>query len=291
MPSWRGSATRSHSPNSKASEEVIAKSLVGDYRAEHLFTLDQSVIAYRRYQKLIAGCDKEIRRCLDHFKPATQPVSELGGSDQKGKPKSEDGVLRNEFKRVFRVDLKRIPGIRTGIAQTLFGEIGTDFTKFRSASGRSDRISPNSAVHQRSPRGWDCVRTTTSAAARFCGFYLSAHAGQTRTPESDHCCGTQTGPHRLPPDHYTARVRRLPIRRRSTPLRKTIGTQTTGQGARARIPTHPRAVSRDGSLREVVVPKGRAVAPSPSSRTTNPEDSITEIEHPMRKSRLVHRSG
>jgi len=32
----------------KASEEVIAKSLVGDYRPEHLFTLRQSLIAYRR---------------------------------------------------------------------------------------------------------------------------------------------------------------------------------------------------------------------------------------------------
>ncbi|HEY7616482.1 MAG TPA: IS110 family transposase [Terriglobales bacterium] len=119
----------------KASEEVIAKSLVGDYRAEHLFTLDQSVTAYRSYQKLIADCDKEIRRCLDQFKPPTQPASERGGNDQeKGKPKSDDGVLRGELRRVFGVDLTRIPGIRTGIAQTLFGEIGPDFNKFRSAA-------------------------------------------------------------------------------------------------------------------------------------------------------------
>ena len=32
------------------------------------------------------------------------------------------------------MDLTKIPGIRTGIAQMLFGEIGPDFTKFRSAS-------------------------------------------------------------------------------------------------------------------------------------------------------------
>jgi transposase len=32
------------------------------------------------------------------------------------------------------VDLTKIPGIRAGIAQMLFGEIGPDFTKFRSAS-------------------------------------------------------------------------------------------------------------------------------------------------------------
>lgn len=48
----------------KASEDSIAKSLVGDYRAEHLFTLRKSLAAYRSYQKLIADCDGEIQRSL-----------------------------------------------------------------------------------------------------------------------------------------------------------------------------------------------------------------------------------
>jgi hypothetical protein len=47
---------------------------------------------------------------------------------------SPDGGLRSELKRAFGIDLTMIPGIRTGIAQTLFGEVGPDFTKFRSAS-------------------------------------------------------------------------------------------------------------------------------------------------------------
>jgi transposase len=118
----------------KASEEVIAKSLVGDYRAEHLFTLRQSLKAYRSYQTLIADCDTEIRRCLDDFQPPTERPAATESADAKGKSVTNDGVLRNELKRVFGVDLTRIPGIRTGIAQTLFGEIGPDFTKFRSAS-------------------------------------------------------------------------------------------------------------------------------------------------------------
>ena len=37
----------------KASEEVIAKSLVGDYRPEHIITLRQSVGVYRSYQDLL----------------------------------------------------------------------------------------------------------------------------------------------------------------------------------------------------------------------------------------------
>lgn len=118
----------------KASEEVIAKSLVGDYRAEHVFTLRQSLKAYRSYQTLIDDCDAEIRRCLDDFKPPTETPAATGPTEPKGKGQSNDGVLRSELKRVFGVDLTKIPGIRTGIAQTLFGEIGPDFRKFRSAS-------------------------------------------------------------------------------------------------------------------------------------------------------------
>ena len=122
----------------KASEEVIAKSLVGDYRSEHLFTLRQSLRAYRSYQQLIDECDREIRAALDKFQP---PVT-MSGPDayvrppefRKTRAASADAGLRTELKRVFGVDLTKIPGIRTGIAQMLFGEIGPDFTKFRSAS-------------------------------------------------------------------------------------------------------------------------------------------------------------
>ena len=45
---------------SRASEETIMKSLVGDYRDEHLFTLRQSLVAYRHYQGLIEEVDKKV---------------------------------------------------------------------------------------------------------------------------------------------------------------------------------------------------------------------------------------
>jgi transposase len=119
----------------KASEAVIAKSLVGDYRPEHLFTLRQSLVAYHHYGKLIDDCDREIRRCLEGFKPPHLPDASEGGSQKsQSMTASPEGVLRSELNRVFGIDLTQIPGIRVGIAQTLFGEIGPDFTKFRSAS-------------------------------------------------------------------------------------------------------------------------------------------------------------
>ena len=119
----------------KASEESIVKSLVGDYRPEHLFTLRQSRDAYRSYQKLIDDCDREIRHCLEQFKPPHDPDAPTGSETKPpAKTPSAESILRSELKRVFSVDLTKIPGIRIGIAQTLFGEIGPDFTKFRSAS-------------------------------------------------------------------------------------------------------------------------------------------------------------
>ena len=120
----------------KASEAVIAKSLVGDYRHEHLFTLKQSVEAYQAYQKMIEDCDREIREHLEEFQPpatpSAPPTSDAEANNKKQPPTG--AILRSELHRVWGVDLTAIPGIRTGIAQTLFGEIGPDFTKFRSAS-------------------------------------------------------------------------------------------------------------------------------------------------------------
>jgi transposase len=118
----------------KASEEVIAKSLVGDYRPEHIFTLRQSLGVYRSYQKLIEECDHEIRRFLEEFKPPRPPEASAGDRQKEQSQPATEGGLGVELKRVFGVDLTKIPGIRVGIAQTLFGEIGPDFTKFRSAS-------------------------------------------------------------------------------------------------------------------------------------------------------------
>src|ERR1019366_9271069 len=54
-------------PRTKASKDTIAKSLVGDYRREHLFTLRQSLTGFRQNGQLIADCDVEIESLLKEF--------------------------------------------------------------------------------------------------------------------------------------------------------------------------------------------------------------------------------
>jgi hypothetical protein len=57
----------------KADEETIRKSLVGNWRAEHLFTLKQSREIFRHYQQQIVACDQEIEGLLGEFDPRVDP--------------------------------------------------------------------------------------------------------------------------------------------------------------------------------------------------------------------------
>jgi hypothetical protein len=57
-----GKLARLRDPRIKASKEVIRKSLEGNWRAEHVLVLRQSLSLYRSYRDQITGCDKEIER-------------------------------------------------------------------------------------------------------------------------------------------------------------------------------------------------------------------------------------
>jgi transposase len=122
----------------KASEETMVQALTGDYRAEHLFTLKQSLAAYRQYQKFMRACDLEIERQLKQFDakvdvkvaPLAPPKvrrKKLFGNE----PKYD---LRSYLYRILGVDLTAVPGISVLTAHTILAEVGPDISKFRSAS-------------------------------------------------------------------------------------------------------------------------------------------------------------
>ena len=122
----------------RASEEVVAKSLVGDYRREHLFTLRQSVVAYRQSQQLITECDQEIHRGLETLPSKVDPIqtplplAKPASKKRKGEEAGYD--LRAQHYRILGVDLTQIPGISSLIVHTILTEVGPEFSKFRSAS-------------------------------------------------------------------------------------------------------------------------------------------------------------
>lgn len=110
---------------------------MGDYRREHLFTLGQSLAAYRHYQGLIAACDREIEQYLEtsesNADPLEEPQSKSSGSQEPGSGRARLD-LQSHLYRIFGVDLTRVPGVHTLTAQTLQGEIGPDLSRFASAA-------------------------------------------------------------------------------------------------------------------------------------------------------------
>jgi transposase len=128
-------------PRIRASFETIAKSLVGDYRQEHLFTLRQSVDLYREYQKKIAACEAEMQRLMKSFEskadPSSLPIAKDSVKKCKVMPPAKALALREECYRILGVDLTTIPGIGVLHVQTIVAELGSDLSKFRSASAFS----------------------------------------------------------------------------------------------------------------------------------------------------------
>jgi len=123
-------------PRIRASKETVAKSLVGDFRPEHLFTLDQSLQAFRHYQGLIAACDQKMKTLLQDFDSQVNPIDNPLPPSTKGRLKTKEApsaTLRTELYRITGVDLTEIPGIQATTAHTLIAEIGTDMSKFPSA--------------------------------------------------------------------------------------------------------------------------------------------------------------
>jgi transposase len=129
-------------PRIRATHETIVKSLVGDYRPEHLFTLRQSVDLYREYQKRIKECEKEMQefmKSLDSKAESTAALPEAKDSVKKCKvmQPAKALALREEAYRILGVDLTTIPGISVLHVQTIVAELGGDISKFRSAGAFS----------------------------------------------------------------------------------------------------------------------------------------------------------
>ncbi len=162
----------------RASEETIAKSLVGDYRSEHLFTLRQSLKAYRQYQQLIAECDREIQSRLKTLPsktgteqralPAAKPIA------KKRNPNEPDFDLRGQHYRILGVDLTAVPGMSSLLIHTILGEVGPDLSKFRTASAFASWLGlcPDNEISGGKIL-WAGTRKVNNRAAK--AFRLAAH--------------------------------------------------------------------------------------------------------------------
>ena len=122
-------------PQVKASPEVIAKSLEGNWRPELLFVLGQEVEMYGMYQDRIAACDRELQQQLRVRASKVDLQAQPLGPRPKGKrargnaPKFD---LRTELYRISGVDWAQVDGIDVQVAQTVIAEVGVDLEAFPS---------------------------------------------------------------------------------------------------------------------------------------------------------------
>ena len=70
-----------------ASQEIVQKSLVGNWKHEHLFTLKQSRQIYQQYQDSITACDAEIEKLVVGFEPRVDPAERPLPPDRKENPR------------------------------------------------------------------------------------------------------------------------------------------------------------------------------------------------------------
>ena len=115
-------------PHCKASAEVIAQSLVGNYRQEHLFSLKQAVELFEFYQQKIRECEEEIEaylKKLPHKRDDEPPPEE-------GRPKKSrmSFNVRDEAFKLVGVDLFRIKGLNAETVLRLLSEVGVDLGRF-----------------------------------------------------------------------------------------------------------------------------------------------------------------
>jgi transposase len=111
----------------RASVDEIAKSLHGNWRAEHLFALEQALALFDFYGTQLAEYDREIEQQL-HYLQAHE-----GSPDGKKKGVARNAPqfgLRTHLFRICGVDLTRIDGINVTTALVVISEVGTDMSRF-----------------------------------------------------------------------------------------------------------------------------------------------------------------
>lgn len=115
--------------NCKNSKEIIAQSLKGHYKEEHLFSLRQAVELYDFYQRQIADCNQAIAMALDKIE-GPDDLDEL--PPQKSKARRKNKALpfdvRQNLHNITGVDITKIDGVKETTALKIISEIGTDMS-------------------------------------------------------------------------------------------------------------------------------------------------------------------
>lgn len=136
-------------PRCKKSAEEIAKSLMGNYRKEHLFTLKQAVELYDIYHTKISECDRRIEDCLKQLDSKFE--SDYLPADKKRKKKSKNALqfdARTFIYGLCGIDLTQIDGLDEHSVLKVLSETGVDMCKWKTGNHFTSwlGLSPNNKI-------------------------------------------------------------------------------------------------------------------------------------------------
>lgn len=113
--------------------EIITKSLQGNWREEHLFSLRQAVELFDVYQQKINDCDQEIAKVLDTLNTQTDQQTPQQVRKSPIARNTPDINLHERLFHIAGVDLTRIDGLNPHTILKIFSETGSDMSRWPSA--------------------------------------------------------------------------------------------------------------------------------------------------------------
>jgi len=211
----------------KASLETVRKSLVGDYRPEHIFTLKQSLTAYRYYQQLIADCDREIQERIERFQNHADPSAPAESCNKSPLTTDSTFDLRTHLERIFGVDLTRVPGFDVLRIQTVFSELGVDLSgKFSTEDAFSSWLNlspkdgfsagrrirgPKIKTKNRVTQVFRMAAQSLHNSQSYLGHYYRSQRARHGAPKAIKNTAHKTRPYFLSPGDHLSAVRRNPV--------------------------------------------------------------------------------
>jgi len=121
-------------PNCKNSEQIIAKALMGNYREEHLFALEQALALFEIYQDKRLECDQKIAAALTAFDKKNNGSTLTKKIIKKRRKNQPNFDGRTLLYQMTGVDLTAIDGLDVSSLLTILAETGIDMSPWPSDS-------------------------------------------------------------------------------------------------------------------------------------------------------------
>jgi transposase len=146
----------------RSTEAQMRKALIGDWRPELLFVLEQDLRAWEFYQEQMRECDLQIEEQLKKLPAAAPPQPQAAKADPDplvsptARPKRPQSRKRNdperdlgpELARICGTDLTAAHGLRLLTVLTIVSETGVDMSKWRSEKAFTSwlGLNPNNKI-------------------------------------------------------------------------------------------------------------------------------------------------